>query len=260
MKKGILLFMGCLVWLTLIFTAHTSHASSFSNSTAWIDWNTLSIWGIDIQWDYQESYSYAEAQDPWDSPWNEDFKDYWGETSSLASVTNANGGANGTAWTNDSQLFEEVSATSTGGDYWAGSLAKAELYGEFTALETGELTISVDYYLTQDLQTENMGESAWGDSETWLEIWKDNYVDDSYDEHFLWNEVYDGESGSWNDSGTLEVTLFFNEGDAGYFSAGVMNWAEARVSSPVPEPSTMLLLGVGLIGLVGCRHKQSKKA
>ena len=251
MKKGKFVFMACFVWLSLIFSANSSHAMSISNSMAIIHWDTLDISGIEIEWISKGSGSWAEAWDDWDYDWSEEYKDGWVYTSALASVTNATADA----WTDDMELHEEVFAMSTG-PYEAYSYAGAVRWGVFKALETGDLTISVDYYLTQELSTEYLGESAEGEAYALLALYSGLDGVGVEDQRELWNSVYNGGSGYWEDSGTLTVTLWFDEGQVGEFYADV--WNHADVYSPVPVPCTMLLLGSGLagLGLIGRRFRK----
>ena len=254
MKKGKFVFMACFVWLSLMFSANSSHAVSISNSKAIIYWDTLDISGIEIEWISisKGSGCGADAQDDWDYDDSWDRKDGWVDTSAFASVTNAKADA----WTTDTELYEEVLARSTG-PYGAGSSAAAWRWGGFIALETGDLTISVDYYLTQDLSTEYLGEWAEGEAAAGLHLYNEATGDSAEDwGHLYYNYVYDGGSDYSEDYGTLTVTLWFDEGQEGEFHANV--WNHADVYSPVPVPCTMLLLGSGLagLGLIGRRFRK----
>jgi len=253
MKKGIFVFMACFVWLLLMFSANSSHAVSVSNSTATIYWHTLYISGIDIEWIYKGSGSFAYAGDDWNFDLASDTKDKWVDTSASASVTNATADA----WTTDLELYGGGWASSTG-PYEAYSDAATGRWGEFKALKSGDLTISVNYYLTQDLSTQYLGEWAKGGASAFLYLSNKTKGDWAEDRGDLYNSVYDGDSGYWEDSGTFTVTLSFDEGDEGEFGANV--WYDANVHS-VPVPSTMLLLGSGLagLGLIGRRFRKYKK-
>ncbi len=48
--------------------------------------------------------------------------------------------------------------------------------------------------------------------------------------------------------------------DAGYSPAGATVTISQVSAAPVPEPSTILLMGIGLLGLVGYSRKRSKKS
>jgi len=251
MKKGILVFMACFVWLLLMFSANSSHAVSVSNSTATIYWDTLDISGIEIEWISKESGCWAEAQDGWDYDGSFDYNDGWVDTSASGSVTNAKADA----WTTDLELYGGGWASSTG-PYEAKSWAVAWRRGRFKALETGYLTISVDYYLTQDLSTQYLGEWVDGKVFAQLSLYNSDKDEVAGDGGFLYNYVSDGDGDHWEDSGTLIAWLWFDEGDRGVFEAVLNNYAD--VYSPVPVPSTMLLLGSGLAGLgvIGRRFRK----
>ena len=59
------------------------------------------------------------------------------------------------------------------------------------------------------------------------------------------------------DTGLLDVTLSSTGGD---FYFGSSKLTVTGDSAPVPEPSTLLLMGIGLLGLVGYSRKRSKKS
>ena len=61
-----------------------------------------------------------------------------------------------------------------------------------------------------------------------------------------------------NSSGLLDVTLTRERGDF-FFAESTLN-AHGCETAPVPEPSTILLMGIGLLGLVGYSRKRSKKS
>ena len=66
----------------------------------------------------------------------------------------------------------------------------------------------------------------------------------------------------FEDTGTLEVSLAYKDGDVGYMWMGAYNYVEVYTeapTSPVPEPATMLLLSTGLVGLAGLGRKKFLK-
>ncbi|MBW1933818.1 MAG: PEP-CTERM sorting domain-containing protein [Deltaproteobacteria bacterium] len=262
LKKAILLFMGCFVWLALILAPPASHASFYSKSTARIDWSSLSISGIEIEWTSQESHPIAQIQDPnnqtgWGLPLKkDDWTASWEEREASLSVGNTQSGASSLANTGTS-LNAEASAWSGGGDYWAWSQADALRSGTFTALGDGNLTISVDYYLSQDLHTDSAGQYANGTAYASLGL--SRHGEDGLmicDEDGLYHKVYNGVSGFWEDSGTLAVTLKFTKDQEGSFLASVKSCAEV---SPVPVPSTILLFASGLAGVFAIGRKRALK-
>ena len=59
-------------------------------------------------------------------------------------------------------------------------------------------------------------------------------------------------------TGTFAGIAFFGDDDAGIDAEG--RFQNIEFSQPVPEPSTILLMGIGLLGLVGYSRKRSKKS
>jgi hypothetical protein len=92
-----------------------------------------------------------------------------------------------------------------------------------------------------------------------------------------WNNLYPG-APSYSNSGNGDITLTVHTGDQiGWVVAStdnyqgwyigtdlhpyltITNFKVTSVDSPVPEPSTLLLLGSGLLGLVGYGRRRFKK-
>ncbi len=250
-RKGILLVIGGFGCLILSFSVSNVYTAPIALSEASIDWSTFTCSGVNINWLYNESYSEAYAEDDNDFADDDDYVENWGNTDALAFVAHARG----EGWTTTDIVAEKTWAR------WNGySDASAELYGEFKALETGILTVSVEYFLSQDLSTEDDNEDAYGYSLAGLEL--SNGSTYSYDDVEFENEVGGGDVLSYSDAGTLEVILAFNQGDFGYIAAGVYNesevWSDNPDTSVVPEPATILLLGSGLLGLLGLGVRKRK--
>jgi hypothetical protein len=229
-------------------------ATSLSNSTATIDWTTLSIAGIGISFTSQRSSSATLATDDTAIAQDQDSQAGWGNTSAFSSVfipPNATANASTTAVT----LFEEVMATADGiSTEDAFAHADALRTANFLAMGTGVLTVSVDFSLTQALSTDFVGESSVGFAFAHLFLFNMTSSLSDFDAGVLANSVFDGEDLSLVSSGTLVANLFFNAGNTGSLATGVFN--DADVFSPqtgvIPEPCTIALLGTGL-GLVRLR-------
>ncbi|MBW1800633.1 MAG: VPLPA-CTERM sorting domain-containing protein [Deltaproteobacteria bacterium] len=198
------------------------------------------------------------------------------------------GWAKGHGWTEGngtstgSQIGEEVLAEANIADNpYAYSWAYGYRSGYFEVPEdpdpqqvnTGQLTITVNYNLSQNLQTDNVDEFAygWALADLWLiklesvypiddlramdleDIEFLPYLAEASDEDVLDNEVFDGDDIVVTPfDGTLIVTLNFAQGEAGFFDSFAENEAFAAI---VPIPSAVWLLLSGLIGFAGFRRK-----
>lgn len=260
LRKGVLLIIGCFSCLMLLFSAGSAYAVATSFSEAIIYWDTFGYSFVgasgaditdEIYWWWQDSWSAAEAWS--DFGYDDVWEDGWVDTSAVASVPYAEG--NG--WTTDDEVGEDVWAQADGINTEAGAWASAERYGEFEALQDGTLTVWVDYFLSQDLSTDYPGEYAWGYAYADAGLYNDDSGEEVYDYDELEAGVGDGEI--WNDSasGTFTGSLWFDEGDQGEFWAYVHNGAYAYSEYVVPEPATLSLLSLGMLGFGFLRRKRN---
>ena len=258
MKKILLIGLGFL-FLGLIFSVSSAHAAATSFSEAYIYWDTVEFSGISVMWleqgSYSDAYVYAATElgdvDDGDSDWGDGA---WTNTGAQASVP----GAESNAWTNDTQLGATVSLAPDGinTDFAYGE-AGAEYWGELLALEEGFLYFSVDYFISQNLSAPCPDDWAEGWASVGVELFSYNSDEN---ESWLENYVEDGESGYWDNSGTLTVSLWLDEGDEAMFYV----WADAEAAAyseyceEIPEPAAMMLLGslaTGLFSMASLRKK-----
>ncbi len=254
MKGGTWIFSVFLFCLAMVFSAGSAGASALSGVTAYIDWDTL---GIDmgnpsatLNWDYEEWTAWAYASNDRGEEVDNKLIDY---DYADASVTDAEAEADGTS--DRKKSYSQVDIPG----YDNEALAHSTLwyYAEFWISGGDSLvTFEVDYYLEMDTTTGGVGDWAYGKGNAGIEI--DNFVTYEYlgDSDDILGEAQNGSIFLDDREGRLEVSAFFYEDDWGAFGMEVRSWAEAETA--IPEPSTMLLLGSGLIGLAGLRRKFRK--
>jgi hypothetical protein len=248
MKKEMSVFTALFICAVLTFTAAGVRATAVSTSQARMDWTSLTING-DITWGDKSSQSYAYAEDAtgWDD--GSQYESGWVNTSAYASVYHAYSDAS----TSDYSLYEEVYAIANDAvTTWASAEeVYAYRWGNFTADSNGLVTFSADYELWQQLLTDYVGEYAYGYAEAGLWLYSYDTAVRDYDYSSLNNEVWDGDSITVGDDGTLTVAVWFNAGNSGQLQA----WASNDADVQIPEPATIALLGLGALSLI--RRKRS---
>ena len=135
------------------------------------------------------------------------------------------------------------------------ALAEAYQILQFIALESGTLTATANFRFDQDLNNDDpFGlTNAIGSAKLRFTNFRQNSstIFDN-DAKSFGNAMVGTGSQSLTQTGSLMVSLGFDPGDYGYFDLVVTARSSAVAA---PEPTTMILLGCGLIGLIGFRRK-----
>ncbi|HQP31179.1 MAG TPA: PEP-CTERM sorting domain-containing protein [Deltaproteobacteria bacterium] len=147
---------------------------------------------------------------------------------------------------NNYTLNSEVSLKKYG---YAQALATVSEMIYFTALTSCDVIFSLDYSGTDDNLNPGLDPHNYSYAGICYQIANFN---DSISLGFAGN-VLDAYLMS---PGTLSSSLHFDQGDSGWITLGASAGTSLYAPAPVPEPSTMLLVAAGLIGLARFRKQQ----
>ena len=232
--------------IIIFFSAPLAQAAYVAESNAILDWSTFTVMGIDIGYG-EPQISWLSQNEEVSASANEDYQhDYAYNWNSSLNVVASDENAKSSAWI-DVENNKMGASSGSSGNSWA--YASASRHGDFQVSGTGIVMFMIDYEINVALN--NSATDAWASSYVSIEISNNDYTRWSYSSAEIWKSLWDGEIGSWSDDGMLVAAMFFYDGEIGHFDA----WASTDSSSYVPIPSTLLLLGSGLIGVLAIKRR-----
>ena len=254
MSKKILLIITLLVQLSFLAFNSYSFAAATSEGTIYIDWNSLSVSGIDVTWEYGYDWYSPAVQINSDDAVVTDGGNFGWE--GIVDDTLIISGSYGKLYSDPDKIEASSFAVSNGSSVISAySRAQIVRSGVFTANESGTLNITVSFHFSGTVSSENLYDNSSIYYTTYLSFFDPNNIEtkfdfDSYSDSFL---ISDGEEDVAN-TDILCIQYVFTEGQTVEFWASVYQLSNVT-SSPVPIPGAVWLLGTGLVGLAGWRRK-----
>jgi len=183
----------------------------------------------------------------------------WGSMSALNSLTNVRGYGNTTAdtvYAEGEVLADGAASLSTHASAFVGR------GGYFNVdTEIPSFNFSVPYAYQHTLALGSPADSAYAQSMLFMSllVWNPNLATPGWEAVAgqMLNFFDTGASGTWSSTGTL--TLLSDQTlSPGSYAFDISAFAAAAATTPavVPEPSVLLLLGIGLAGLVAARRRK----
>jgi hypothetical protein len=273
MAKYVERYALCLLSIIVICLAmQDAHATAISQVTAAADWKsfTLTINGTTTpDFSYgQSSKSFARAEyvDNTGTP-VEDSAPGWGKTDALASILNASGHGYTSA---DSMNSDGIGSADGINNTYGRGVTYTYRIGYFDDLLGEEentqflINASLDFYISHffdyNLLTDGIGAySYYGIGLYYIDpagITTNVTGDNDTFTHYSGGEDWNG---TWERQDTLSISQYITGGKIYAIDAFLYTDANAGTKAVVPEPATMLLLGVGMVGLAGASRRKLKK-
>ncbi|GEM_PF-2344789 len=267
MKKGKIITGVLAVFLTTFLIVGAVHAVSTAEVSIWVDWSSFSMTVGGSSPTYSSGIGststnatagYADSGVASDPHWASG----WGELASQVVVSNAAG--YGSATMSSLEATGEALADGIISTY-ARATAYVYRIGYFWVEEEATLNASVDFNIEQFFSYDPSFERVGGYNEFAMGLYRVNpetgiseKITESRDKF-----LHYGSPGTddWNGTWTSTPTLIIAHSLTGGYEYGVdvFIYTDANCgTTAIPEPATMLLLGVGLVGLAGVRRKFQK--
>lgn len=233
-------------------------SSAFAISFAKITINSLTFHedGLAINWieKSSQSSSWPTLGTYWDMLYDFNAPFEWGYTSAGEQQDYA--GA--TAETRTGNIDFIYSYTWISNQYVGDDLnTQIDRFGFFNVSGNGTLSVDADYTIELFLEDEGDFEYIWARGVGYVKLGKHDSSGNVWD--VLADNQWGGvntmfsEYGSHVFDGTLHIEHAYSDGELGMFD--ISGQSAINGVNPVPEPTTMLLLGSGLAGLTAFRRK-----
>lgn len=260
-----MIVMCAMLLITNVWVPTPVYGMSFGGGSATILWDSLEITtspGLTIVFDVYSTRANIQGSSPylnkWEDNWsNDNYLMYQAATSdyNLYGLAEARTQSSSNLYAESSVLSDSLS-----GSYNLKSTA--QWWVTFHVIGNGNMSVGIQYSLASSLVSD-LGDEAYGWSLAYAQIM--NYgsfpiASGQTQSHRETESIGSNlkNVGSYSNSlaGWLYTDINFIDGDYGAFNI----WAQAGywASSPIqetPEPATMLLLSLGLMGLAGVRRK-----
>ena len=243
--KRLMFVVSAICFVLLISQGQSFAITALSYSTA--DWPQFQITGS-ITFTDQYSIAIAEAEE--DYVFNPQARNdirSWGIVSSENTATNTRG----YSFTSAALLYTEGRARADGvqtiESFGAGYISRS---GYFDVFSTTTLNFSIPYAFHHDLLYETASDSGYGYS--WINLWLGEVLGPGQSQTLASKAISSQHLGStyiWDENGVLTFDAGIIVGPGKYvFDIGLLASASANTASTIPEPTSMLLMGMGLLG------------